>query len=127
MGEKEIKPADDKPKPGPLDPGGDLTTRERPGTGSSTPQQPTNQGGGGGGARDSGSSGGSWSGSSNYPDGYTMSRGEDGSWTLTHPDGSSATWDSDSKSWQGSGGQTMGSDWSGGHTPATQTDFGPKR
>lgn len=127
MGEKEIKPADDKPKPGPLDPGGDLTTRERPGTGNpnAKPEQPT--GGGGGGHQGGGegrSGGGTYTGSVDYGDGYTMGRNEAGETYLNHPDGSTATWDADNQTWQDKGGKTMGGGWSGGHRP---TDFGPKR
>ena len=126
MGEKEIKPADPKPQDQGTPPpyGG---TQEKPGTGNpnAKPEQPTNQGGGNKGS-DSGGGGG-WSGSAQYPDGYNMGRDSDGNWTLTHPDGSTGSWDEGSQTWKGSDGKSLGSGWSGGHSPATQTDFGPKR
>lgn len=123
MGEKEIKPADPKPQ----DQGGTPYggTQERPGTGNPNAKQgepdPKPSGGGNKGGD---SRGGTYTGSVDYGDGYTMGRNEAGETYLNHPDGSSGTWDGGSQTWKGSDGQTMGGDWSGGHRP---TDFGPQR
>lgn len=130
MGEKEIKPATaagggvkiatDPNAPPPKQAGGGGTT-ERPGTGKTvTPQEsdvkerP---------AKDPGPSKG-WSGSDLYPDGYRMGREENGEFSLTNPDGSTATWDPGSETWKGADGKTMPEDWSSGHRP-TKYETGP--
>ena len=66
-----------------------------------------------------------WTGSATYPDGYTMERDASGTFTLTTPDGDSATWTPTSRGWVSNGGAPLPDGWDGGHTPSTQFKSGP--
>jgi hypothetical protein len=55
-----------------------------------------------------------------YPDGYEMTRWNDGNFTLDDGKGMNATWSHEKQGWVNlSTGQTMPSDWSKGHQPAS--------
>lgn len=89
------------PKPQPPEP--HATTAEKPGTGTTKPDNPPQRPQ-------------TWDGSDRYPDGFVMSRNPDGTITLQAPDKTTATWDGadwfDPKTLN-----PMPEGWSKGHRP----------
>jgi hypothetical protein len=63
----------------------------------------------------------SWSGSDLYPDGFEMTRQDDGRIWLHTPDGDHGVWDETTRGWVDGSGNPKPDGWSNGHAPTTQT------